>query len=117
MKAQTPVQFFYANAGFSYDPKTETKAQDKMRCARLLANAEKQAARLGWSARWEIDLDMTSGDFDDSTNHALWLCVLYNDQGGYINSLGGVDFGNGGEPWGNPYRRVIEAELASEYVS
>jgi hypothetical protein len=116
MKAQTPVQFFYANAGFSYDPKTETKAQGKMRCARLLANAEKQAARLGFSAEWMHDT-VTSAEFNDNSNYALWYCLLRDGSGKVVESLGGVDFGDGGTPWGNSYRRVVEAELALEALS
>jgi hypothetical protein len=34
--------------------------------------------------------------------------------GKVVQSLGGVDFGRDGDPWGQPYARVVEAELALE---
>ena len=48
MKQQTPKQaaylFFLRNAGFGYDPKTETKQQGKSRCARELAKRERDCS-------------------------------------------------------------------------
>ena len=40
--------FFYENAGYSYDPKTETPEQGRIRCARDLADAEMVGQRLGY---------------------------------------------------------------------
>ena len=57
-------QFFLKHAGYSYNPKTETLMQGRIRSARALAKAEREA--------------------------------------------------RDGEPWGDPYRRIVEAELAIE---
>lgn len=38
---------------------------------------------------------------------------MVNDQGETLGSLCGIDFGRGNEPDGQPYARVVEAELAS----
>src|SRR5437868_9324767 len=47
--------FFYQNAGYSYDPKTETADKGRIRCAVELARAEKYARNLGWEFEWEWD--------------------------------------------------------------
>lgn len=53
-------------------------------------------------------------------SYHLWQCTAWQCEGDdmgaltYRASLGGIDFGRDGEPWGNPYRRVVEAELALE---
>ena len=114
---QTPVQFFAEHAGFSHDPQTETPEQGRARGAARLANAEAWARDSGCSFAWEIDPYVDSSDHeteDDGPPHALWMCVMRDAEGAVIGSLGGVDFGRDVEPWGDPYRRVCEAETACE---
>jgi hypothetical protein len=41
--------------------------------------------------------------------HPAWIATLYDPQGTLAASLGGID-----APEGDPYRRVVEAELALE---
>lgn len=108
-------QFFYDNAGFSYDPKTQTPEQGKLECAKALADAETLATAHGYSFEWFIDPDITSADFQDD-DYSLWCCQMHNDDGDVVGSLSGIDFGPDGEPWGNDYRRVVEAELALEHM-
>jgi hypothetical protein len=114
-RANEAVVFFLENAGFSYNPKTETQEQGKMRCARILAKAERQASERGFFYRWSIDPHNDSSDFDDDHEPwQLWQCSMYNADGRIVNSLHGIDFGRDVEPWGNNYRRVVEAELATD---
>ncbi len=110
-------KFFFDHAGYSYDPVTETPEQGRIRCARNLAAAEALAREAGVSFAWEVDQDIDSSDFDDSTDPwALWTCVAYDCTGAVAASLGGVDFGRDGTPHGDDYRRVVEAELADECI-
>jgi hypothetical protein len=109
------VEFFAAHAGFSYDPRTETPEQGKRASAARLADAEARASAAGVSFEWSIDPDTDSSDWSDETPaYAVWQCLARGADGAVIGSLGGVDFGPDGEPWGDPYRRVVEAEIASD---
>lgn len=47
--------FFYRNAGYSYDSKTETPEQGRLRCAKELADAETIGQRLGYVLEWDFD--------------------------------------------------------------
>lgn len=113
-------QFFMKHAGYSYDPKTETPMQGRIKCARELAKAERAARDGGFSYQWEIDTGRTSADWieagqDGSHGHSpwgTWQCSMYDAQGRTVAGLCGIDFGRDKEPWGDPYRRVVEAELA-----
>lgn len=111
------IQFFYENAGFSYDPKTESPEEGRRRCAVEMSYEEQRARNLGYSFSWEPD-DLDSSEFsDDQPAWKLWVCTMYGPSGAVCNSLSGVDFGRDGIPYGNPYRRVVEAELAVEEMS
>jgi hypothetical protein len=110
--------FFYENAGYSYDPKIETKAQGRKRCAKFYAKAEADAREAGVSFVWDIDPHCTSRDFSDARPiWALWECRALDAKGRVAASLGGVDFGRNGDPWSGSYRRVVEAELAGEVLA
>lgn len=113
---QTAYHFFLKHAGFSYDPKTESKAQGRRKCAKQLANAETFADAAGWSFEWSIDPYVTSEDFDIEA-YEQWQLVARDIDGNVIASLHGIDFGPGAEPWGDPYRRVVQAELALEAIA
>ena len=111
------VQFFYRHAGYSYDPKTETKAQGRKRCARALARAEAYAYEQEWTYTWEDD-SCIGGDCGKTatcshpccqgTKHECKWCVLEDADGKQLASLGSIC-----EP-SREYRRVVEAELALE---
>ncbi len=126
-----PYQFFLKHAGYSYDPKTESPMQGRIKTARALAAAERKARDNELWFKWEIDPDCTSADWiadneDGGRNNdpwQTWICFACspNESPGRLSnlstvlaSLGGIDFGREGEPWGNSYRRVVEAELALE---
>ncbi len=110
----TAYAFFLKHAGYSYGP-GETPLQGRRRCAKTLAAAEQRASDAGVSFEWDIDPETTSADFtDEYPAWNLWTCLARDANGEVFSSLCGIDFGRDGEPWGNPYRRVIEAELACE---
>lgn len=109
-------QFFYDNAGFSYDPKKETEAEGKLRCAQALAEAEDYGKRHGFVFQWEADQDGCIGCECGSEDchcctgeaHEVLCCVLRDEDGTVLASLGAIC-----EPT-REYGRVIEAELALE---
>jgi len=118
-------QFFYDNAGYSYG-KGETREQGRMRCARSLAEAEVYAWDHDWVFSWEYDDNGCSGcdcgspdcPCASGAEHETLGCILFNrEQRAHGNvippqialaSLWGIC-----EPT-TEYRRVVEAELASE---
>lgn len=113
-----PVGFFYQHAGYSYNPATETPEQGRRKCARALARAERAGSDAGLGFRWSIDPDTDSSDWnDDPEPWAQWVCECVDADGETVACLGGIDFGRDGEPWGDPYQRVVEAELAAEALS
>ena len=113
---QIAFTFFLANAGFSYDPKTETPAKGRARCARQLAKAERDAAALGFTFEWDYDQEGCIGCSCDSPDckcstgedHECLSCLCRNADGEVVASLSSIC-----EP-SREYRRVVEAELAEE---
>lgn len=111
--------FFYEHAGYSYDPKTETAEQGRMRCAKELAEAESIASRLGWEHSWEWDDSGCSGCDCDSEDcacssgaeHETLGCVLKDEHGKVLASLWGICGAT------DTYRRVVEAELSDEALA
>jgi len=97
-------RFFFDHAGYSYSP-PESPLSGRTRCAELLASAEEWARDNGWRFAWERD--------QDSDEHGAWHCFLYSADGALCQSLSGITF-DSGEPWGESYRRVVEAELAHQ---
>jgi len=111
----TPYHFFLANAGYSYDPLTQTPMQGRIACAQALAAAEKRARDAGCSFAWNVDAYSDSSDWsDEEPPYAQWTCLARDADGEVFASLGGIDFGRDNEPWDSSYRRVVEAELACE---
>lgn len=116
---QSPVRFFYSHAGYSYDPKTETRNQGKWRTARELAHAEAEAQRLNLSFNWDYDPDgcigCDCGQTDcacaSSEPHETLYCWVEDEQGNNLASLGGICGADCN------YKRVVEAELAQEAIA
>lgn len=110
--------FFYAHAGWSYDPKTETSDVGRLRCAIAAARAESDGCAAGLSFDWSIDPDSRSTDWrDDGADYAQWQCICRDADGAIVDALGGIDFGPDGSPWADPYRRCVESDLAAEYLA
>ncbi len=113
MTISKAVAFYLKDAGWVYNPTMTRK--DKLQYARTLARAEREAFEGGFFYHWSVDPEINSSYFSDDTDPwKLWQCSMYNKDGKIVNSLHGIDFGRGGQPWGNNYRRVVEAELAIE---
>lgn len=121
-------RFFMGNAGYSYNPDTETEAQGKNRTARMLAKAERNAASKNIRFEWHPDDAGCAGCACGSENcdcftgavHETYACVaLYGDPSchdGFGRPAGGAVVASLSAIC-NPsreYRRVVEAELAVE---
>lgn len=100
-------QFFLKHAGYSYDPKTETPQQGRIKCARALAKVEREARNASFCYSWSVDEQSSQEE-----GYTQWQCAMFNSDGRIVNSLHGIDFGQDGNPWSDSYRRVVEAELA-----
>ncbi len=112
-------QFFYDHAGYSFDPRTETKESGRVRCAQALAAAEQRYLDAhrdsGVRIVWETDeqswsdwrVDSRSGDTDSEPDTIEQACIL-DASGLCLASLGGIEDAD------DDYRRVIRAELALE---
>lgn len=110
-------QFFYDNAGYSYNSNTETAEQGHERCAKELANAESWAVLDGYTFRIEPDPDADESWLDDETEDyqrewrgAAWWCRMLDADGTVVQSLGGC-YGY------SDYERVVKAELAFEQLA
>lgn len=107
------ARFFFDWAGQVHTP-PETPAEGTTRNAELLARAEAWARKHGYLFEWAHDPGRDSSEVsDERPAWPLWLLMMRDPQGRVCQALGGVDFGTG-DPWGNPYRRVCEAEMACE---
>jgi hypothetical protein len=115
---QSPKQaaylFFYRNAGFSYDPKTQSKQQGRAETARKLAKAERDARALGytfiWSDDWEVGshVKQYGSESYPAEPTTCEYCQIIDAEGRSQGSLGCIDDAT------REYRRVVEAELALE---
>lgn len=121
-------RFFLGNAGGIVGQSAITAAS--------LARAEAYARDHDWRFVWEYDQDrdtswcetcehlhkcrslgrdgLSCDHVRSDHDHQLYDCMLYDSDGEMLECLGGNDFGAGRDPWGEPYKRVVEAELASE---
>jgi hypothetical protein len=108
------VQFFYENAGYVWNSANETQEQGHIRWAKGLANYEYLAWMKNYSYEWKQDYIDSSDFSDEEPYYPLWYCAIRNEAGEIVASLSAIDFGRDKEPWGNDYKRVVEAELACE---
>ncbi len=106
--------FFYHNAGYSYDPSKESPINGRIRCAQALTDAELWACQEGYSYEWRLDGSYSDEFSDEPDPWGLWECIMRNSEGEPTQHLCGIDFGRDGDPWNDPYRRVVQAELALE---
>lgn len=107
-------QFFYDHAGWSYT-QGEPAWSGRTRGAVMLAFAEQEAQARNWQTAWEYDpdgADCTCGD----DHGPAYMAVLTDEDGRTLGILGGVTFATR-SPDGDPYARVVSAELASEALS
>lgn len=116
-KPGTDAAFFWTHSGYSYDPKTETAEQGRKRCAEASADAEANGRAAGLSFEWSVDPHADSREFAKGPAYELWQCVCHDSDGKILASLHAIDFGRGRDPWGDPYRRIVESELAAEALA
>ena len=124
--------FFYENQGFSYTPEQETEEEGRIRCAVASALAEAEGLAAGLVVRWGVDTDVTSADWveageDGSEGHnpwATWAATCYGpapedeeEDPPILATLGGVDFGRDGSPFGDNYARCVRADLFAEALA
>ena len=114
---QAAYLFFLRNAGYSYDPKTETKQAGRASCARKLAKAERDARALGYTFDWEDDWSLGCthekyyGEaYANGEPATCESCIMRDPAGAVVQSLGCIDDAT------REYRRVVEAELALEQL-
>ncbi len=113
------VAFFFEHAGYSYpvdEQSREGRTLYRVIGAETLAEAERQAREQGYTFEWQLD-DLDSSEWDKrKPAYEQWACLMYDAEHKVVQSLGGIDFGRDSpEPWGKPYKRVVEAELALEH--
>jgi hypothetical protein len=99
-------QFFYDNAGGSWNPATETWQEGTARYAAELAQAETYAQEQGWFFTWEAD-DIPC-QHEDGEDHEAEVCDLNARDHALLGSLSGICGAT------DEYRRVVQAELALE---
>ncbi len=110
------VQFFGKTAGLSIDPETETEAEARTRVGKALAQAEHRAEVDGFEFHWYPDEDTSASFSDENPAHTLWVCAMYDENGGNLGGIGGVDLGPDTTPGTDvAYCRVIQAEIAREH--
>lgn len=112
---QSAFDFFFEHAGYSFNPKNESQFAGRVRCATDYVLAEAIARRDGYQFRWEIDCYYADRSFINRDS-AMYACMMYSETGELLQSLSGCDFGPDGDPWHDPYGRVVQAELASYAV-
>lgn len=109
-------EFFYGNAGYSYDPKTQTEEEGRRETAKAMADAEQWAWDNNYTFSWseeEEDWDTFLEESEVDPHDVLEILALQmrNKDGTTVQSLGGVMFGHNAEA-NTRYGRVFEAELA-----
>lgn len=111
---QDPVRFFYGEAGYSWGA-DETPDQGRMRGARTLAAAEARLKAGPYFVEFEPDPEPWAGC--EPYAGPLWIVCLYRtpDDGlGAAELIGAI--GQVPAEQGDPYLRVIAAELAAEHI-
>jgi hypothetical protein len=118
LKLTRSERFFFKHAGYCWTPGKERPRQGRANCARILARAELLARENGAVFEWKTDPDGADVQTDSGDREHLpaVYCVLYVRRGsGYRHgaSLWSITESPDLRERQN-YRRVVEAELASE---
>jgi hypothetical protein len=112
---QQAIEFFLTHGGWGYDPQTETAEEGRVRSAREMAEAEAwMVEQPGFTVEWFPDTDYNPADYDAEMPDTAWGCTV--TCGEKQESLWGITFDGDGHPAGNPYARVVVAELAHEMM-
>ena len=102
---RTAYRFFHANMGGIVGQRALG--------AISLARAEEHASAHGWYSEWKYDEYGHQEYWEESgyIPEEVLACILYDEAGNVLDSLWGI-----GDP-DRSYRRVVEAELASEALA
>ncbi len=103
----SPTAFFEQHAGYARQP-DESDDQARARCATDLVNAERWAQNAGVTFEWSDDWSVDHQSEFDYRPDTCETCTCYGADGAVLASLGCIDDAT------PEYRRVVEAELASE---
>jgi hypothetical protein len=106
-------QFFNDNAGYNFDPKTETKEEGRIRCAKSLAKAAEDAGLIGIEFKWDYDDGADWSRMDEAEKakaHLIEWCLATNPLTKQTASVSGIFDAD------ENYRRIVEAELALELL-
>jgi len=106
-------QFFYDHAGWSYNRGTETPEEGRARGARKLAAAERRLKDGPYYVNYKPDDQPWNGD--EPYDGPLWIATLWSVAGSTSGEVLGA-IGSVPAELGDPYMRVIAAELADEHL-
>jgi hypothetical protein len=108
--------FFFDCAGYSHDPRKESPLAGRVRVALDSVLIEARGREAGLRFEWVMDPYMDSSEFsDERPAWPVWSCTCFAyEDNTVLASLGCIDFGRGKQPWGEPYRRIVECDLAYE---
>lgn len=110
------IAFHFMHGGWSWDPEKETQDEGRRRCAVRAAWAEKIAEEIGLTYKWENDFSVGDhaaeyGEVDtDGGPETCQSCTMYDRRGHIVGSVGCVDDAT------PQYRRVVEADLANDFL-
>lgn len=106
------LRFFLDHGGYWYNPNKESEFQGRWRSARTLADAE---ARMRAGEYWiDVTADPEPWDGEVPWDGPVWIVSLYAGPWWEQELLGSV--GSVAAHEGDPYLRVVAAELAAEYI-
>jgi len=119
----TPYKFFFENAGYSYNAKTETELDGKRKCARALTIAERvfldvEDENLFYDIREDFD-DCVLGDgetvemYENGDLIMVTCAIMQRMETGKLRCLASLS-GVSVKSIHDNYLRVVRAELASE---
>ena len=98
---------------FFWDNDGNTNPFLRLKAAQKLAEAEDWKERAKCFVEWFEDADADRSWLDEGDSRPLFGCVVWH--GDEHQSLWGIDLGPEGD-LNDPYRRVVEAELALELL-
>jgi hypothetical protein len=109
-------QFFYDHAVFFWNPDDGEDAESgRIRRAVALARAESLAASRETVVSWEPDCPGGDLCVCNGEHNPAYTAILRDAEGTYLGKFPSVTF-DSGKPDGEPYARVLAAELADEYL-
>lgn len=104
------ARFFFDHAGWSYDPKRQSPAAGRTKCAEQLAEAEAAFFDVEAYCNWSFKVAPDFEQPHDDEGRPQWSMWIEDTDGRCVASLHAIDDDS------TNYRRVVRAELASELL-